>query len=250
MVFDVGFAFNDSNFSDRVLRIEITTDPPPNSDIAATANAYQVRHGKRKREDEETTVEGLPSVANNDDSTVKTLHINSLILAVKSTFFLKLFSNGMRESEQRHVTLKINASEEASLMELLNFMYRNSLNMLDVVVAADKFGVSSCMRYCTNLLLNSPMTPDSALLYLDLPHSVLMADTFQPLANAAKKYLAGRYKDITKFEEEVMAFPICGIEAILASNELEVESEDDVYDFVLKWARQHYNRPEERRVNL
>ncbi|CAL5365844.1 unnamed protein product [Camellia sinensis] len=41
---------------------------------------------------------------------VKTLHINSPILAAKSPFFYKLFSNGMRESEQRHVTLRINAS--------------------------------------------------------------------------------------------------------------------------------------------
>ncbi|XP_028065297.1 BTB/POZ domain-containing protein POB1-like isoform X2 [Camellia sinensis] len=36
---------------------------------------------------------------------VKTLHISSPIFAAKSLFFYKLFSNGMRESEQRHVTL-------------------------------------------------------------------------------------------------------------------------------------------------
>ncbi|CAL9230236.1 unnamed protein product [Arabidopsis halleri] len=38
---------------------------------------------------------------------VKELHISSPILAAKSPFFYKLFSNGMRESEQRHVTLRI-----------------------------------------------------------------------------------------------------------------------------------------------
>ena len=143
----------------------------------------------------------------------------------------------MRESEQRHVSLRINASgmsigmyfldslhnfasfpsngylrnglllyvaEEAALMELLNFMYSNTLAtttapaLLDVLMAADKFEVASCMRFCSRLLRNMPMTPDSALLYLELPSSVLMADAVQPLTDAAKQYLAGRYKDITK----------------------------------------------------
>ena len=146
----------------------------------------------------------------------------------------------MRESEQRNVTLRITASgkhtifyhlfsvcpficyrpsdhtvynfsfysfyqtEEAALMELLNFMYSNTLScntasaLLDVLMAADKFEVASCMRYCSRLLRNLPMTPESALLYLELPSSVLMAEAVQPLTDAAKQYLAVRYKDITK----------------------------------------------------
>jgi hypothetical protein len=89
-------------------------------------------------------------------------------------------------------------------MELLNFMYSNSLSvasppaLLDVLMAADKFEVASCMRYCSRVLRNIPMTPESALLYLELPSSVLMADAVQPLTDAAKQYLASRYKDVTK----------------------------------------------------
>ena len=90
-------------------------------------------------------------------------------------------------------------------MELLNFMYSNTLStttepvLLDVLMAADKFEVASCMRYCCRLLRNMPMTPESALLYLDLPFSVLMGEAVQPLTDAAKQYLASRYKDITKY---------------------------------------------------
>lgn len=89
-------------------------------------------------------------------------------------------------------------------MDLLNYMYSNTLKvttapaLLDVLMAADKFEVASCMRYCSRLLRNLPMTPDSALLYLELPSSVLMAEAVQPLTDAAKQFLAVRYRDVSK----------------------------------------------------
>lgn len=89
-------------------------------------------------------------------------------------------------------------------MDLLNFMYSNSLprtrpsDLLDVLMAADKFEVASCMRYCSRLLRNLPMTCESALLYLDLPSTISMGDTVQPLTDAAKKFLATRFKDLSK----------------------------------------------------
>ncbi|CAH9123689.1 unnamed protein product [Cuscuta epithymum] len=303
---DFAFAFNDSNFSDRLLRIEIVPDP---TDQPSDAEGYQsiadwARNRKRRKEEDPTNGNALditicpeeqiqdchqidpeedvdadtdiqeeevvamveethsgdeaPSSEDSDwnmDSrvtTVKTLHISSPILAAKSPFFYKLFSNGMKESEQRQVTLQIYASEETALMELLNFMYSNTLTtnsasgLLDVLLAADKFEVASCMRYCSRQLRNLPMTPEAALLYLELPSSILMADAVQPLTDAAKQYLAFRYKDVSKFQDEVMSLPLAGIEAILASDDLQVASEDAVYDFVVKWARAHYTRLEDR----
>ncbi|KAF5744405.1 POZ/BTB containing G-protein 1 isoform 1 [Tripterygium wilfordii] len=305
---DFGFAFNDSNFSDRVLRIEIMGDPPEGrtDGEGCRSMADWARHRKRRREDirkedvvdlsggfeeqdfngnqpdmddgvgsenqDEEAVAMIEEAGSGDEAAdgnestwsmggstvvrVKTLHISSPILAAKSPFFYKLFSNGMRESEQRHVTLRVNASEEAALMELLNFMYSNTLStnsapaLLDVLMAADKFEVASCMRYCSRLLRGMEMTPESALVYLELPSSVLMAEAVQPLTDAAKQFLAARYKDMTKFQVEVMALPLAGIEAILASDDLQVASEDAVYDFVLKWARTQYPSLDDRREIL
>nr|XP_010925791.1 BTB/POZ domain-containing protein POB1 isoform X2 [Elaeis guineensis] len=256
------FAFNSSNFSDRVLRIEIMAEPPGSkSDGESGAAAVEwARQPKRKREE---IKKDKGDDAQSNDSTwgmecshvlrVKSIYISSAILAAKSPFFYKLFSNGMRESDQRHATLRINASEEAALMELLTFMYSGKLSttspalLLDVLMAADKFEVASCMRHCSQLLTSLPMTTESALLYLDLPSSVSMASAVQPLTDAAKKFLANKYRDITKFQDEVMNLPLAGIEAILSSNDLQVASEDAVYDFVLKWARARYPKLEERR---
>ncbi|XP_022881298.1 BTB/POZ domain-containing protein At2g46260-like, partial [Olea europaea var. sylvestris] len=303
------FAFNDVNFSDRILRIEILPDSPvckPDPDDTLSCWA---RTRKRRRNDNLNTdvtmqreeqilnctmpdmedgyvnqgeeivamIEETPSVLEmttnqvddevtqpNETSSsmdcspvqVKTIHISSPILAAKSPFFYKLFSNGMNKSVQRHVTIQIHASEEAALMDLLNFMYSNSLprttppDLLDVLMAADKFEVASCMRYCSRLLRNLPMTCESALLYLDLPSTISMGDTVQPLTDAAKKFLATRFKDLSKFQEEVLNLPLAGITAVLSSDNLQVASEDAVYDFVLKWARTHYSKLEERREIL
>ncbi|GAB2291060.1 Boi protein [Dionaea muscipula] len=296
-----GFAFNDSNFSDRILRIEIMAGSSDSkSDCEGCSSlADWARNRKRRREDlkkepgtevivcpeeqvlnqpdtddvigyENDEEEAVPmseeepsdEAANSNESSwsmdcssllrVRTLHISSPILAAKSPFFYKLFSNGMKESEQKHVTLRINASEETALMELLNFMYSNTLNattapvLLDVLMAADKFEVASCMRHCSRLLRNMPMTPESALLYLELPSSVLMGEAVQPLTDAAKQYLVNRYKDITKSQDELLSLPISAIETLLSSDDLQVASEDAVYDFVLKWARVQYPKLEER----
>ncbi|KAL8503529.1 hypothetical protein ACS0TY_022313 [Phlomoides rotata] len=305
---DFGFAFNDVNFSDRILRIEILPDFPGEKSDPDDSIGDWARNRKRRRNDqlsntnelterreeqimrcimpdlddiyenqEEEAVAmivegfGIPTNRPGHDAArdyekssgtdrsavqVRTIHISSPILAAKSPFFYRLFSNGIRESEQRYVTLQIQASEEAALMHLLNFMYSNTLPitsstaLLDVLMAADKFEVASCMRYCSRLLRNIPMTCESALLYLDLPGSVLMANTVQQLTDAAKQFLAARFKDLTKSPEDVLNLPLAGIEAVLFSDDLQVASEDAVFDFVLKWARLHYPRLEERREIL
>ncbi|KAI4372624.1 hypothetical protein MLD38_010831 [Melastoma candidum] len=309
---DFSFAFNNSNFSDRELRIEILPDFNIPGDGCTTFSDW-AKNRKRPRRDylrkdaSEVTVgriticnipdmdddaaacenhhleatamvEGSPpddevnpgrvakpcdAAAETSDTAlemacstvlrVEILHISSLLLAAKSPFFYKLFSNGMRESEQRHVTLRIHASEEAAFIDLLNFMYSRTLTatthtaLLDVLMAADKFEVASCMRYCSKLLRKLPMTCESALLYLDLPSTVLMAGAVQPLTDAAKQFLATHYKDVSKFQDEVLNLPLAGIEAVLSSDDLQIASEDAVYDLVLKWARIHYPKLEDRR---
>ncbi|URE44799.1 BACK [Musa troglodytarum] len=277
------FAFNSSNFSDRVLRIEVVAEPDDGA-----ADAGWAGYRKRRRDDgakekasesanyslelisscepdteecmeyenhdeeDEPMVEELaPGVGRAGDDTE-----NDSSNVGGSPHVLRLFSNGMKESDQRHATLESTnqrgvpvqqppqgCGEEAALMELLSFMYSGKLSttspslLLDVLMAADKFEVVSCMRHCSQLLRSLPMTTESALLYLDLPCSVSMASAVQPLTDAAKDYLAKSYRDITKFQDEMLGLPLSGIEAILSSDDLQVASEDAIYDFVLKWAR-------------
>ncbi|KAM3263239.1 hypothetical protein P3L10_000233 [Capsicum annuum] len=114
-------------------------------------------------------------------------------------------------------------------------------------MAANKFEVESCMRYCSLFLQKLNMTTESALVYLSIPFNESMANAVWPLTDAAKQFLARRYRNITRFQEEVLRLPLWGIEVVLSSDNLHIASEDDVHDFAVKWAHMHYPSLEERR---
>ncbi|KAM0862476.1 hypothetical protein ACQ4PT_045241 [Festuca glaucescens] len=292
--------FNLEVFSDRVLRIEVVGG-------SAAAAGGSPADRKRRREEEEgddgedidsCTVMGTPILR------VNTVYVSSEILAAKSSFFFKLFSNGMKESGQREVTVRIAdagnsrlqytllrllmtddsslplvnltgvapvvsygivsvilmpprfhfllGTEENAFIELLRFMYSGKLTpttdpalLVDILMAADKFDVVSCMKLCRQRLKDLPMTPEFAVLCLDLPSSISVAAI---LTEGAKRCLSERFRDFlsTEFQDELMRIPLAGIEAILSRNDLRVASEVDVYDFVLRWAFSQYQNTEER----
>ncbi|XP_037442152.1 BTB/POZ domain-containing protein POB1-like [Triticum dicoccoides] len=228
------FAFNSAHFSDRELRLEIVASESGGGSIA------DEEHHQRKVLLQE-----------------KTFYINSAILASRSSFFLKLFSNGMKESAQTHSAIRIADSEENALMELLRYMYGGKLTateptlLLDILMVADKFGVLSCMRHCSRLLTSLPMsTTESALLYIDYPCSASLASEVQRVIRVAKELLANKYMDFEKFALEMMDFPLVGIEAIFSSMGLQVLTEGNIYTFMLTWARARYPALDERREIL
>ncbi|XP_047319630.1 BTB/POZ domain-containing protein POB1-like isoform X2 [Impatiens glandulifera] len=187
---------------------------------------------------------------------VKNIHISSIILAEKSTHFYELFSNEARGSEERQVTLRIHASEETALMDLLGFMYSNTLStssvsgFLDVLMVADKFKAPSCVKYCSRLLQRLPITCVYALVYLDLPSIVGMVAAVQPLVFAATQYFTCRYNNFMKYKKDLLKLPCAVIEVVLSCDDLEVDSEDDIYDFVLEWVNLHHPISDERRSIL
>uniref|UniRef100_A0A8R7UC53 BACK domain-containing protein n=1 Tax=Triticum urartu TaxID=4572 RepID=A0A8R7UC53_TRIUA len=102
------------------------------------------------------------------------------------------------------------------------------------------------MRRCSQLLTNLPMTREIALLYLDYPCSTSVAAEIQHLTDAAKEFLANKYKVLDKFPHELMDMPLIGIEAIFSSTDLQISSEDAVYTFLLEWVCEQFVETEDR----
>ncbi|XP_044385580.1 BTB/POZ domain-containing protein At4g01160-like [Triticum aestivum] len=240
--------FNVEAFSDKELRVEVVG----RDDDAPGPGASRKRRREEDKGDDGEDIDSSRTVTSTPVLRVETIYVSSAILAAKSSFFYKLFSNGMKESGQRQATVRIADSEEKAFMELLRFMYSGKLTtteptpLVDILMAADKFEVVSCMKRCVQLLMVLPMTPESALMCLDLPCSISMV---ADLTEAAKKFLAERYTEFlsTEFQDELMRMPPAGIEAILSRNDFGVASEVAVYDFVLRWACSPCSNSEERR---
>lgn len=209
---------------------------------------------------EVASVDGNTVAANGEDGDatgtpclrVKHIHVSSLLLASKSPYFYKLFTNGMQESKLKEITLRITDYEDEALPELLHFIYSGMFKtsdpvlLLKVMRVADKFEVVDCMSYCSQLLISLPMTKEFALLYLDYDHSVSISNSLQPVKTAAQEFLADKYRNLHMSQAEVLDMPLSGIEAIFSSNNLEVSSEDFVWDFLLKWAHAKYPESVER----
>ncbi|KAF7074311.1 hypothetical protein CFC21_079206 [Triticum aestivum] len=179
------FAFNNKAFSDRVLRIEVVG-------TSCKRRRYKAKDNEGEGIDSSCVVMGTPGLR------VKTIHVSSVILAARSSFFFKLFSNGVKKSGQRQTKIRIADSEENAFMELLKFMYNGRLTpttestlLVDILMAADKFDVVSCIKLCSQRLIGQPMTLESAVRCLDIPCSISMA---ADLSEAAKKFLSKRYE--------------------------------------------------------
>eukprot|EP00249_Psilotum_nudum_P011290 c23081_g1_i1 orf=237-1730(-) len=255
------FAYNNMDYSDFVLRIKVLSTSVEdeeqlhvvlgcaeneNSSCGEENDLCDLANGNLKRKTccnkgEEPEIQS-----------VATLHANSLLLSAHSPFFRKLFTNGMRESKQREATLCVTASEGAAVMDLLRYIYSGRVQantgneLLNVIEAAEKFGAIYCIKYCVRLLLISPMTIKLAMMVMRLPVTVLQNDAVRPLAQAAILLLIEYFKDFKRNNQEALTLPLEGVKALLVSDLLEVESEDEVYDFVMAWARAHYVNVEER----
>lgn len=89
-------------------------------------------------------------------------------------------------------------------MELLNFMYNNTLSMathsslVDILIVADKFEVASCMQYCREQLKKLPITLDFAFSYMARPYSALHVDALRQLTVLVKQFIAAQFRDIDK----------------------------------------------------
>lgn len=102
------------------------------------------------------------------------------------------------------ILFSLSEIEVAALMELLKFMYNNTLSMathsslVDILMVADKFEVASCVQYCSQQLSKLPMTLDFAFSYMERPYSALHVDALQQYTGLVKQFIAVQFRDLHK----------------------------------------------------
>ncbi|XBH73420.1 hypothetical protein VPH35_100524 [Triticum aestivum] len=144
----IGCAFDSEKFSNLMLQIEV---------LAGGGSVPDFVSNNDEKADKGHTIDSSSTMAGRPVLTLKSILMNLLILTGRSPFFVKLFTNGMKESDETHPRIRIVDSEENALMELLRFMYSGKLTtieptlLLDILMAADKFEVLACMRHSLSL---------------------------------------------------------------------------------------------------
>ncbi|KAJ4841896.1 hypothetical protein Tsubulata_014257 [Turnera subulata] len=272
------FAFNNPNFSDRDFIIKIkpglqedngypiipvpqedsygSEAPPPYARIL-----HKLREGVAMLKEQRAIF--ITPLLNNqrlsgkmvpgdDSSTNKiiTIHIASAILAGKSPIFHDLLS----KQSSRQVILELNVHEEAPFVNLLHFIYgrrnlsntTNAGDWVDLLIVAHRFRVKSCVTYCCKFLLGL-MGWKSVFLYFCLASVTNMDNSEEEVKHLIQESAKFLIKNCTFKRTILLLLPLKGLQAYLSADELEVDSEDSVFDFVQLWAYLHYPIPEERR---
>ncbi len=178
--FAFAFAYDNPSFSDRVLCIKIETtemdmvkESKPKPMEATTTKEEEAVNAKEKdiKPDEEMEQESKREYDKNetkekmahDDGIIEddhhkeahkddvvTVHVNSMLLAARSQFFLSLFSTGMKETQSKEVTTllqskkkRFNTPSELTVAGVFLFLFLLPLG-LDV---SDRRGKGAIARY-------------------------------------------------------------------------------------------------------
>lgn len=189
---------------------------------------------------------------------VVNLHLSSVVLAAKSSFFRTLFTCGLKETcHNGPVVLNVAPEEEGPVLELLRFIYTGDVqewssdpaDVIKMYLVADKFGVSACMNICLERLVSMPMTVPKACLYLSLPDSMHAHRGVAQLLQAARSFLVAHFRDLERVHkcEEFLDLPLVGVQTLLASDDLNVRDELTAFQAMLEWLRHHCEDTDERK---
>ena len=156
------------------------------------------------------------------------------VLAANSQFFYTMFSSGMKESNQKVLSLQSICFTSMSL--ILEYFYTreiviNDENVLDLLNASSFLLVTSVKNACIEHLSNK-LSTDNCFSVLQI------AEQFgaDELEKAASDYIKTNFFIIGN-SEEFVSISQKNLVRFISSDDIQVEKEVEVYQSVLKWVR-------------
>ncbi|KAM4689631.1 kelch-like protein 40 [Discoglossus pictus] len=164
-----------------------------------------------------------------------------LVLAACSPYFRAIFLSDIEESKKREIDLD---EVDPDVMEkILNYIYTseidiNEKNVQDIFSVANMFQIPSIFTVCVSFLqkklcLSNCLAIFRLGLMLDCPR----------LAVSARDFLCDRFNLIARDEEFYQLSPDELI-AVISSDSLNIEKEEEVFEVVMKWV----NKDKENRI--
>ena len=155
-----------------------------------------------------------------------------VVLAANSSYFKAMFTSGLQESSQTEVTLK--DVDEVGLKAIVGFLYTGKLEITES-------NVQGLLSTASMLDLPGIVGASARFLTRNLsPANCLGVRTFaqtynvEGLPEAANNYAMQNFADVLR-EEEFLNLSADAVERFVASNKINVTSEEDVYTAVTRW---------------
>ncbi|XP_056306341.1 kelch-like protein 40b [Danio aesculapii] len=155
-----------------------------------------------------------------------------LVLAACSSYFRAFFKSGVEESKQREIVLE--DVEPGVMGIILKYLYTSNINVTeqnvqDIFALSNMLQIPSIFTVCVSFLqkrlsLSNCLAIFRLGLMLDCPR----------LAISARNFACERFQFITRDEEFLQLTP-SELAAVMASDSLNVETEQDVFEALIKW---------------
>ncbi|XP_040208145.1 kelch-like protein 40 [Rana temporaria] len=156
-----------------------------------------------------------------------------LVLAACSPYFRAMFLSDLEESKKKEIDLE---DVDPDVMgKIIHYIYTSEIeitekNVQDIFSVANMFQIPSIFTVCVSFLqkklcLSNCLAIFRLGLMLDCPR----------LAVSARDFLCDRFNLITR-DEEFSQLSADEVIAVISSDSLNVEKEEDVFQVVMKWA--------------
>ena len=155
-----------------------------------------------------------------------------LVLAASSTYFERMFTNGMCEEKATEITL--NQVTSCAIKHLLEFAYTSKLhlqteNVLEIFEAADMLQFTSARKFCEQLLLEQIDTTNCLTF-------MVYADAFssESLYTKAKHCAAATFKEQI-LKDVYFRLPLAHLINLLSDDSVSLAYEEHVYEAMMTW---------------
>lgn len=156
------------------------------------------------------------------------------VLAANSQFFYTMFSSGMKESNQKLLSLQSVCFNSMSL--ILDYFYTREIvisdeNVLDLLNASSFLLVTPVKNACIQLL-NKRLSSENCFSVLQVAEQFGADD----LSKRANDFINSNFSIVVN-SEEFVSISQKDLVHFIASDDIQVEKEEEVFEAVLKWVR-------------
>ncbi|KAI4460549.1 kelch protein [Holotrichia oblita] len=174
-----------------------------------------------------------------------TIPVHRAILCACSTYFKALFTTTLHGKNKTNVLLPGVSSD--MMNALLSYIYLRKLNVTEdnvykLLTTADYLSILGVLEICCNFL-EYKMSPSNCIGIMLFARSHFC----RKLADAAWKYIMRFFVAIAGHSDELLTLSLNDLQEIINDDELNVKSEETVWEVILKWIN---NDPEERKKHI